>query len=88
MKMIKSISKGYGEDSEFFSTDEKHTGHPWFVHEIKEETKTIGEGYHNDLTLTVYRGYEYPDKEPVFEIEANSALTITFKPQPTKADKD
>lgn len=76
---IKSIEKGWGEGSTYYSTDEKLIGYPTFVHEIKEETKTIGAGYYNNLTLTVYRGYIHPDKEPVFEMEANCGLTLVYK---------
>lgn len=78
MKTIKSIEKGWGEGSTYYSTDEKLIGHPTFVNEILREVVTVGRGFYNDVTMDVYRGYIHPNKEPVFEIESNSSLTIVY----------
>ena len=80
MRKIKSISKGYGQDSEFYTTDERFKKEPDWYHEIKEEVATIGKGYYNDLTLTVFRCYRHSKEKCLVEIESNSALTITYYP--------
>lgn len=74
-KKIYSIEKGYGQGASYYriGNSEKHS---WYVDEIKEEIKPIGKGYHNDITITVFRGYR--KGELIFEIEANSSLTISY----------
>jgi hypothetical protein len=74
-KKIFSIEKGWGEGSTFYSISDKvHLNYK--VDEIKEEMKFCGKGYHNDLTLVIYCGYKNGEK--IFEIEANSSLTIMY----------
>lgn len=75
MKKIKSIEKGWGDSSTFFSTSSKLIGSPYFVHEIAEERK----GITGDNWLLVYRGYEGPGHKMKFEIEAGSGVTLTFE---------
>ncbi len=70
---IKSIEKGWGEDSTFFTTNPK-ASKPHKVDRIVCVERTVGKGYYNDLTLDSYIGY-IGDKI-IFEIEANSQLTI------------
>ena len=72
---IKSIEKGWGENSTFFSVDEK-VSEILKVDKIREEFKDIGEGYYNNLSLMVYRGYK--KGKMVFEIAANTDITLTF----------
>lgn len=78
MNQIKSIEKGSGEGSSYFAVNDKYQHAPFGdkIHEIKEEKKTIGEGLHNDLTITVYNGYDVSGKL-LFTVEANSQLTIS-----------
>lgn len=71
MKIV-SIEKGWGEGSTYFKVAKEIT-HPHLVHEIKSELKSIGE----NTAILVYRGYI--DNSLVFEIEANSQLTIIFE---------
>jgi len=71
---ILSIEKGWGLNSTYFTTDEKAKNFPTYVDEIVEETKVIGAGYYNDLTIIVFCGYLNGNK--IFEIESNSGLTI------------
>ena len=75
MSKIKSIEKGWGEGSTFFSTYIK-VGESYKVSEIKEEWKIITIDGHNSSIL-VYRGYR--DGNLYFEIEANSQLTIIYE---------
>ena len=74
---IKSIEKGWGEGSIYFTTDKENKGLYTCVDEIIEETKTIGQGYYNDLTRLVYRGYK--DKKLIFEIESSSGITLRYR---------
>lgn len=79
MNKIKSIEKGAGEGSTFYAVNDQYT-HAQFkdkIHEILEETKVLGKGLHNDLTMTVYRGYTVSG-HLLFEIEANSSLTVAY----------
>lgn len=83
-RKIKTIEKGWGEGSTYFSTDKNCVGHPTFVHEIKQEEKVIKGNYLYDgkidlVSIVVYRGYEEPGHKLVFEIEAGSSITLTFK---------
>jgi hypothetical protein len=79
MKKIKSIEKGAGEGSSYYAVNDQYP-HAQFkdkIHEIKEEEKFIGKGMHNDLTIIVYRGYTVSG-HLLFEIEANSSLTVAY----------
>ena len=79
MKKIKSIEKGAGEGSTYFAVNDKYQYAAFGdkIHEIKEEEKTIGKGYHNYLTITVYNGYDVAG-QLLFTIEAMSNLTISY----------
>jgi hypothetical protein len=79
MKRIKSIEKGSGESSTYFAVNDKYRYAPFGdrIHEIKEEEKIIGKGYHNDITITVYNGYDVSGRL-LFTIEAMSNLTISY----------
>ena len=79
MKKIKSIEKGTGESSTYFAVNDQYL-HALFgnsISEIKEERKTIGKGMYDHLTITVYRGYDV-EGQLLFELEANSSLTIRY----------
>lgn len=79
MVEIKSIEKGTGDESTYFAVNDKYKNAIFGdkIHEIKEEEKTIGKGYHNDLTITVYNGYDVSGKL-LFTIESMSGLTIIY----------
>ena len=47
-----------------------------FYDEIKEESKTLGAGYYNDITTTVYNCYL--DGVLRKQIESNQGLVITY----------
>lgn len=66
---IKSIEKGWGEDSIYFTTNEKATNH---VDEIVQDGKQIS----SDTLITVYKGFK--NGKIVFEMAANSDITLTF----------
>lgn len=68
---IKSIEKGWGEDSTYYSTEERLKGRSQHVDKVTEETKQIGPG-----RITVYRGYRSANM--IFEIEAGGGITLTF----------
>lgn len=80
MKKIKSIEKGTGEGSSYFAVNDKYQYAAFGdkIHKIEEEVKMLGKGLHNDLTLIVYRGYDVAG-QLLFEIEANSSLTINYE---------
>lgn len=68
---IKSIEKGWGEGSTYFTTDKKAaTFH--IVDEIKEEIINIGVS-----AITVYRGYR--NGNLYFHIEAGGGITLIFE---------
>lgn len=80
MKQIKSIEKGTGECSTFFAVNDQYA-HALFsnrINEIKEETKEISWscGQLCDY-IRCYRGYDITG-QLLFEIEANSSLTISY----------
>ena len=72
---IKSVEKGWGESSIFFSVD---SGAADFckVDEIKEETKHVGFGEHCELTNQVYCGYKKGNL--VFEMGSSIDVTVSF----------
>lgn len=75
---IKSIEKGWGDNSTFFSTSENAL-EMYRVSEIKEETKTIK--WDCGLDLDYIRVYNVYDSKGniIAEIEANSCLTICYE---------
>lgn len=68
---IEWIEKGWGEGSTFFSTNPM-AAVSIRVDEIKESVKSIGE-----TKILTYVGFK--NGKIVFEIEANSSLTIKYK---------
>ena len=70
-QVIKSIEKGYGESSIFFSTD-KMCGTEYRVDEIKQEGKQIS----NDMIISVYRGYK--NNKLFFEMGITNDITVKF----------
>ena len=68
---IKSVEKGWGEDSTFFSTDQT-VSEAYRVDVIKEEQKQIG----NNILITVYRGYK--NGNLFFEMGASIDVTVAF----------
>jgi len=68
---IKSVEKGWGEGSTFFSVDSKVAIYHR-VDEIKEESKQVSP----DHIFNVYRGYK--DGKLVFEMGASIDVTVSF----------
>ena len=68
---IKSVEKGWGESSTFFSTVQT-VSETYRVDEIKEESKQIS----NDIVINVYRGYK--DGKLFFEMGASIDVTVAF----------
>ena len=66
---IKSIEKGWGKHSIYFTTDEKAIDR---VSEIVQDVKRIS----SDTQITVYRGFK--NGNTVFEMAANSDITLCF----------
>lgn len=66
---IKSIEKGWGENSIFFTTNENETN---YVDEIVQDGKQIS----SDTLITVYKGFK--NGKIVFEMAANSDITLSF----------
>ena len=77
---IKSIEKGWGEASTFFSADPKlpHDSQSR-VDRIEQEQKQylVGESDSGCVDIIVYRGYRTTGM--VFEIEAGSGITLMFE---------
>lgn len=69
-KKIKSVEKGWGEGSMFFST--LSTAIPYKVDEIKEETKEIS----SDKKISVLRGYKKGNL--YFEMGITSDVVILY----------
>jgi predicted RNA binding protein with dsRBD fold (UPF0201 family) len=72
---IKSVEKGCGDNSIFFTINKKAAKFCQ-VDEIKEEIKIIGKGIYNDLEIQVYRGYK--NNKLVFEMGQGYDVTITL----------
>ena len=68
---IKSVEKGWGEASTFFSTAQT-VSETYRVDEIKEEQKQVG----NNILINVYRGYK--DGKLFFEMGASIDVTVAF----------
>jgi hypothetical protein len=68
---IKSVEKGFGEDSIFFSTSNL-VSETYRVDEIKQEGKQVS----NDSMISVYRGYK--NGKIFFEMGASIDITLTF----------
>jgi len=68
---IKSVEKGWGEGSTFFSTAQT-VSETYRVDEIKEESKQVS----NDVIINVYRGYK--DGKLFFEMGASIDVTVAF----------
>ena len=69
-KKIKSVEKGWGEGSTFFSTSSVAT--PYKLDEIKEETKEIS----SDKKISVLRGYKKGNL--YFEMGITSDVVILY----------
>lgn len=70
---IKSVEKGWGEGSTFFSVDHAVSLN-YRVDEIKEEPKQVSP----DHIFNVYRGYK--DSKLIFEMGATVDVTVTYLP--------
>jgi hypothetical protein len=75
-KKIFKLEKGSGQGATFYTTNKSAKQHSWYVEKIVKETKVIGKGYYNNLEIDVFCGYNGDNK--IFEIEANSSLTIWY----------
>lgn len=73
---IRSIEKGWGDDSEFFNTESEEFDFGWYVDEIKEEVKKVGLGEYGELYHTVYRGYL--NGKLKFEMGASIDVTVVY----------
>lgn len=71
-KKIKSVEKGWGEDSIFYTTNPK-VQEQFRVNEIREEVKQISDS----SGMSVYRGYI--GDSLVFEMGISSDITVTFE---------
>ena len=69
--IIKSVEKGWGEGSTFFSVDSK-VAEFCRVDEIKEEGKQVS----SDLMINVFRGYK--GGKLIFEMGASIDVTVAF----------
>lgn len=71
-KKIKSVEKGWGEDSIFYTTNPK-VQEQFRVNEIREEVKQISDSNR----MSVYRGYK--GDSLVFEMGISPDITVTFE---------
>ena len=71
MAKIKSIEKGYGIHSIFYTTDVNDKLTSCIVTKITERFKNIG-----TTNILVYTGYI--DDDIIFEMEAGHDITLTF----------
>ena len=69
---IKTLEKGWGEGSIFFSASEQCKNPYLKVDEIKQEGKQVS----NDSMISVYRGYK--NGKIFFEMGASIDVTLTF----------
>lgn len=72
---IKSVEKGWGNDSTFFSVNPKCSNNVR-VDEIKEESKQVSP----DHVYNVYRGYI--NGKLIFEMGASIDVTVSFQHEP------
>jgi hypothetical protein len=73
---IMSIERGYGEDSTYFSTEDRlDDNSPYKVDKIVPYEKFVGKGYHNDLTQLVYQCWK--NGRVIAELDTQN-LTIKY----------
>lgn len=75
VQKIKSVEKGWGEASTFFSIN-PNCSENTRVDEIKEEGKQVS----SDLMINVFRGYK--DGKLIFEMGASIDVTVSFQHEP------
>lgn len=72
---IKSVEKGWGEASTFFSINSNCSEYIR-VDEIKEESKQVS----LDLMINVFRGYK--NGKLIFEMGSSIDVTVSFQHEP------
>lgn len=78
MGSILSVANGWGEASTFYKV-----GHYYEqlvpIARIQQETKVLGAGYYNNLTINCYVGYN-EDGKKLFEINDGANVEVRYCP--------
>ena len=74
-QIISSIANGWGEGSTFFEVDGYYE--KTVIGKIELETKFLGKGYYNDLTINCYVGYSKGGKR-LFEINDGANVEVRY----------
>ncbi len=74
---ILSVANGWGEESTFYKVGGYYETVE--IAKIQQETKVLGAGYYNDLTINCYVGYS-SDGKKLFEINDGPNVEVRYYP--------
>lgn len=77
MGSILSVANGWGEESTFYKVGGYYETVK--IAKIQQETKVLGAGYYNDLTINCYVGYS-SDGKKLFEINDGVNVEVRYCP--------
>ena len=77
MGSILSVANGWGETSTFYKVGSYYEKVE--IAKIQQETKVLGAGYYNDLTINCYVGYS-SDGKKLFEINDGANVEVRYCP--------
>ena len=77
MGSILSVANGWGEASTFYKVGSYYEKVE--IAKIQQETKVLGAGYYNDLTINCYVGYS-GDGKKLFEINDGANVEVRYCP--------
>lgn len=77
MGSILSVANGWGEASTFYKVGSYYEKVE--IAKIQQETKVLGAGYYNDLTINCYVGYSNDGKK-LFEINDGANVEVRYCP--------
>ena len=77
MGSILSVTNGWGESSTFYKVGMYYEKVE--IVKIELETKVLGAGYYNDLTINCYVGYS-KDGKKLFEINDGANVEVRYCP--------
>jgi len=77
MGSILSVANGWGESSTFFKVGSYYEKVE--IAKIQQETKVLGAGFYNDLTINCYVGYS-SDGKKLFEINDGMNVEVRYCP--------
>ena len=77
MGSIRAVANGWGEASTFYKVGSYYEKVE--IAKIQQETKVLGKGYYNDLTINCYVGYSNEGNK-LFEINDGANVEVRYSP--------